>query len=101
MFSVQLFGQLLRERTASACAVLPEDNPLYNRTDQGFEVYSAVFAETDILCCNQGFYQIWRQFIKINPDAVVLTPRKSAEHHSIGRNDLCGKLIYRIFYILK
>ena len=96
---VKLFRQLLRNGTTATRIFLEQQTTLHNGAEQSDSINSGMLGKAYIFRCDQRIDNIGRQVIVTYINAIFLTKRIGTEHLPVFRENLCGKLIIRIFQV--
>ena len=96
---IELLGQLLGDGTAAAGILLHQDAALHNSTEQGLGVDARMLGKAHVFRGDEGVDDVGRQVLITHVDAVFLAVRIGAQRLSVGRKDLCGKLVVRVLQV--
>ena len=96
---IELLGQLLGDGTAAAGVLLEEEAALHHGTEQGLDVDARMLGKAYVFRGDEGVDDVGRQVLITHVDAVFLAVRIGAQRLSVGRKDLCGKLVVRVLQV--
>ena len=96
---IQGLGELLGDGTSSSLAGVAHEDSLEQHPGESFEVDAGMIVETGVFGSYRGMYHIRGQFFIGNISPVLYM--ESREDFSSFGNDLCSKLIVRVFQFLE